>query len=75
MWGRWWLWWWSHAGKAPEILEKQTRDYVQHGTTTLFAALKVATGTVISACYPRHRVHQSLEAGRQSLPPVGTCIW
>ena len=35
--------------------EKQTHDYVRHGTTTLFAALEVATGKVTDACYPRHR--------------------
>ena len=35
--------------------EKQTHDYVRHGTTTLFAALEVATGRVTDACYPRHR--------------------
>jgi transposase len=34
-----------------------THDYVRHGTTTLFAALNVADGTVISTCQQRHR-HQ-----------------
>ena len=34
-----------------------THDYKRHGTTTLFAALNVATGHVIHACMPRHR-HQ-----------------
>ena len=38
----------------PGIPEKQTHDYVRHGTTTLFAALEVATGKVTDACYPRH---------------------
>lgn len=32
-----------------------THDYKRHGTTTLFAALEVATGTVIGQCLPRHR--------------------
>lgn len=32
-----------------------THDYKRHGTTTLFAALNVAEGTVISTCLPRHR--------------------
>jgi transposase len=31
-----------------------TRDYKRHGTTTLFAALDVLTGTVIGQCLPRH---------------------
>lgn len=34
-----------------------THDYKRHGTTTLFAALNVADGTVISTCQQRHR-HQ-----------------
>ena len=38
----------------PGIPEKQTHDYVRHGTTTLFAALEVATGKVTDACHPRH---------------------
>lgn len=32
-----------------------THDYKRHGTTTLFAALDVATGTVIGSCLPKHR--------------------
>jgi transposase len=39
----------------PGIPERHTHDYVRHGTTTLFAALDVATGTVTDACHPRHR--------------------
>ncbi len=39
----------------PGIPERHTHDYVRHGTTALFAALEVATGTVTDACYPRHR--------------------
>jgi transposase len=38
----------------PGLPEKATHDYVRHGTTTLFAALEVATGKVTDACYPRH---------------------
>ena len=34
-----------------------THDYKRHGTTTLFAALDVATGKVIGSCMKRHR-HQ-----------------
>lgn len=34
-----------------------THDYKRHGTTTLFAALHVAEGSIISTCLPRHR-HQ-----------------
>jgi len=32
-----------------------THDYKRHGTTTLFAALNVASGEVIGQCLPRHR--------------------
>lgn len=38
-------------------VEGVTHDYVRHGTTTLFAALDIATGTVLAECKPRHR-HQ-----------------
>ncbi len=38
----------------PGLPEKATHDYVRHGTTTLFAALEVATGKVTDACYERH---------------------
>ena len=44
----------------PGLPEKATHDYVRHGTTTLFAALEVATGTVTDACYPRHRHEEFL---------------
>jgi hypothetical protein len=44
----------------PGIPEKQTHDYIRHGTTTLFAALEVATGKVTDACYPRHRHEEFL---------------
>jgi transposase len=36
-------------------------DYIRHGTTTLFAALEVATGKVTEACAERHR-HQEFLA-------------
>lgn len=42
-------------------LEGITHDYVRHGTTTLFAALDIATGTVFTECKPRHR-HQEFLA-------------
>jgi len=38
-------------------VEGVTHDYYRHGTTTLFAALDVVSGQVISQCKPRHR-HQ-----------------
>ena len=38
-------------------LEGVTHDYVRHGTTTLFAALDIANGQVLTQCRARHR-HQ-----------------
>ncbi len=34
---------------------RRSHDYRRHGTTSLFAALDIATGRVISKCYGRHR--------------------
>ena len=45
----------------PGLPERRTHDYVRHGTSTLFAALEVATGKVTAACKPRHR-HQEFLA-------------
>lgn len=42
-------------------VEGVTHDYVRHGTTTLFAALNIANGTVITQCKHRHR-HQEFLA-------------
>jgi transposase len=38
----------------PGLAERRTHDYVRHGTTTLFAALEVATGKVTDHCFQRH---------------------
>ena len=38
-------------------VEGFTHDYIRHGTTTLFAALDVASGKVLARCSKRHR-HQ-----------------
>ncbi len=45
----------------PGLPEKATHDYIRHGTTTLFAALEVATGRVTDACYDRHRHEEFLD--------------
>jgi transposase len=41
----------------PGQAERRTHDYYRHGTTSLFAALDIATGKVIGRCQKRHR-HQ-----------------
>jgi transposase len=45
--------------------EKATHDYVRHGTTTLFAALEVATGRIEQLCQPRHRHQEFLRFLKQ----------
>ena len=42
-------------------VEKNTWDYVRHGTTTLFAALDTATGHVIGSVHRRHRTQEFLK--------------
>jgi len=39
----------------PGQVERRSHDYQRHGTTSLFAALDIATGHVIGRCYQRHR--------------------
>ena len=41
----------------PGRLKTMTHDYKRNGTTTLFAAIELAEGKIISECLPRHR-HQ-----------------
>jgi|TARA_B100000959_G_scaffold179124_1_gene187361 putative transposase len=42
-------------------VEGVTHDYKRHGTTTLFAALNIATGAVMTQCKPRHRHQEFLQ--------------
>jgi transposase len=49
----------------PGVPEKQTHDYVRNGTTTLFAALEVATGKITQTCQPRHRHQEFLRFLKQ----------
>src|SRR5450755_1127296 len=46
---------------APGIAERRTHDYARHGTTTLFAALDIATGEVIGEMHRRHRSAEFLQ--------------
>jgi transposase len=45
----------------PGSPERQTHDYERHGTTSLFAALNIATGEVIANCHRRHRQQEFLK--------------
>ncbi len=49
----------------PGQIERRTHDYKRHGTTTLFAALEIATGQVTAAVKPRHRHQEFLAFLRQ----------
>jgi putative transposase len=46
-------------------VEGFTHDYKRHGTTTLFAALNVLNGEVLTSCKPRHRHQEFLAFLRQ----------
>jgi transposase len=55
----------------PGRAERRTHDYARHGTTSLFAALDIKTGTVIGRCLPRHRAaefRRFLDAVEAALP-------
>lgn len=57
---------------APGIPERRTHDYARHGTTSLFAALDVATGRVIGQLHRRHRSREFLRFLRtidENVPP------
>jgi transposase len=49
----------------PGVPEKQTHDYIRNGTTTLFAALEVASGRIEQTCLPRHRHQEFLRFLKQ----------
>ena len=51
-------------------VEGVTHDYIRHGTTTLFAALDVATGQVITQCKPRHRQPLARKAAPTGIPEL-----
>jgi transposase len=57
---------------APGIAERRSHDYVRHGTTSLFAALDVATGKVIGEIHRRHRAEdfkKFLDTIDENVPP------
>ena len=56
----------------PGQVERRTHDYERHGTTSLFAALDVATGKVIGRLHRRHRAaefRKFLDAIDAAVPP------
>lgn len=58
---------------APGMAERRTHDYMRYGTTTLFAALDIATGEVIGELHRRHRSSEFLQFLRTieaNVPPA-----
>ena len=49
----------------PHLIERRSHDYIRHGTSTLFAALNIATGKVTARMQPRHRHQEFLVFLRQ----------
>ena len=45
----------------PGLPARMTHDYKRNGTTSLFAALEVASGRVLGRCFPRHTHVEFLE--------------
>jgi putative transposase len=46
---------------TPGMPERRTHTYIRNGTTSLFAALDIATRAVIGKCYKRHRDSEFLD--------------
>ena len=42
----------------PGVIERRTHDYVRYGTTSVFAALELKTGAVLTECHARHRARE-----------------
>ena len=49
----------------PGVPERWAHSYVRHGTTSLFAALDIASGFVIGKCYKRHQAAEFLDFLKQ----------
>ena len=49
----------------PHLIEHRSHDYIRHGTSTLFAALDMATGKVTGRMADRHRHQEFLTFLRQ----------
>ncbi len=52
----------------PGMPEQRTHDYLRHGTTSLFAALNTADGSVISSTHRRHRAIEFKKFLARSIP-------
>ena len=61
----------------PGLAERRSHDYVRHGTTTLFAALEIATGKVTAPASRGTATRSSCVSSSRSPRPIPTasCIW
>ena len=61
----------------PGMPERQTHDYTRHHTTTLFAALEVATGKVTAPAIPATVTRSSCASSNRSPRPIpaSSCTW
>jgi hypothetical protein len=61
----------------PGHAEQRTHDYVRHGTTTLFAALEIATGKVTGVCKNGIGTKSSWPSSNASPghTPTASCTW
>ena len=58
----------------PGQAERRSHDY-KRGTTSLFAALDIATGEIIGKCFPRHRAREFrkfLDLVEANVPAIST---
>lgn len=56
----------------PGVPERRTHSYVRHSTTTLFAALDVASGFVIGKCDKRHLAVEFLKFLKERLESISS---
>jgi DDE superfamily endonuclease len=49
----------------PGIPERRSHSYARHGTTSVFAALDIASGFVIGECYKPYRVAEFMDSLKQ----------
>ena len=62
----------------PGLAERRSHDYVRHGTTTLFAALEIATGQVTAAVQtpaPPPGVPAPSSSRSPAPTPTSSCTW
>jgi hypothetical protein len=61
----------------PGHAEQRTHDYVRYGTTTLFAALEIATGKITGLCKNSTDIKSSWPSSSMwpAATPTASCTW